>query len=215
MSWKESESRLVMSDSLWPHGLYSPWNSPGQNIGVGSLSLLRGIFPTQGSNPGLLHCRQILYQLSHQGSPRILEWVACPFSSRSSRPRNRTGVSCITGRFFTNWAIREAQNISKCNLRCCPPDNGWDVNFENIMSCLRACLVAQSCLSICDPLVYRPPGSSVHEIFQASTLEQDAISWPRDWIYISCVSCIGRWAYMLSHQGQILYPLSPNYYDQG
>ena len=48
---------------------YSPWNSPGQNTGAGSLSLLQGIFPTQESNPGLLHCRQILYQLSHQGSP--------------------------------------------------------------------------------------------------------------------------------------------------
>ena len=54
-----------------PHGLYSPWNSPGQNIGVGSLSPLQGIFPTQGSNPGLLHCRRILYQLSHKGSPLI------------------------------------------------------------------------------------------------------------------------------------------------
>ena len=59
--------------SLWS-SLYSPWNSPGQNTGVGRLSLLQGIFPTQGSNPGLLHCRQILYQLSDQGSPRILEW---------------------------------------------------------------------------------------------------------------------------------------------
>ena len=49
--------------------------TPCQNTGVGSLSLLQGIFPTQGSNPGLLHCRQILYQLSHQGSPRILEWI--------------------------------------------------------------------------------------------------------------------------------------------
>ena len=47
-----------------PSGLYSPWNSPGQNTEVGSLSLLQGIFPTQGSNPGLLHCRRILYQLS-------------------------------------------------------------------------------------------------------------------------------------------------------
>ena len=51
----ESESRSVMSDSLRPHGLYSPWDSPGQKTGVGSLSLLQGIFPTQGSNPGLLH----------------------------------------------------------------------------------------------------------------------------------------------------------------
>ena len=70
----ESESRSVVSDSLQPHGRYSPQNSPGQNTGVGSRSLLQGIFPTQGSNPGLPHCRQILYQLSHRGSPRILEW---------------------------------------------------------------------------------------------------------------------------------------------
>ena len=106
--WSESESRSVLSDSLWPHGLYSLWNSLGQNTGVGSHSLLQGIFPTQGSNPGLLHCRQILYQLSHQGSPRILEWVAYPFSSESSWPRNQTGVSSIAGEFFTSWATREA-----------------------------------------------------------------------------------------------------------
>ena len=61
----ESEGRSVVSNSLWPHGLHSPWNFPGQNTGMGSLSLLQGIFPTQGSNPGLLNCRQILYQLSH------------------------------------------------------------------------------------------------------------------------------------------------------
>ena len=66
---KKSESHSVVSDPLQPHGLYSPWNSPGQNTGVGSLSLLQGIFPTQGSKPGLLHCRQILYQLNHKGSP--------------------------------------------------------------------------------------------------------------------------------------------------
>ena len=80
----------------------SPWNSSGQNTGVGSCSLLQGIFPTQGSNPGLPHCRWILYRLSHQGSPRILEWVAYPFSSRSSQPRNRIRVSCIAGGFFTS-----------------------------------------------------------------------------------------------------------------
>ena len=109
----ESESFSVMFDSLWPHGLYSPWNSPGQNTDVGSLSLLQGIFPTQKSNPGPPHCRQILFQLSHKGSPRILELVAYPFSSGSSQPRNRTGVSFIVGGFFTNWAIREA--LSKCS----------------------------------------------------------------------------------------------------
>ena len=66
---KESESRSVESNSLQPHGLYSPWNSPGQNTGVGSLSFLQGIFLTQELKWGLLHCRQILYQLSYQGSP--------------------------------------------------------------------------------------------------------------------------------------------------
>ena len=65
------ESHSVMSDSLQLHDLYSPWNSSGQNTGVGSLSFLQGIFPTQGLNPGLLHCGWILYQLSHQGSPQI------------------------------------------------------------------------------------------------------------------------------------------------
>ena len=71
-SWteSESESHSVMSDSLQLHGLYSPWNSPGQNTGESSLFLLQGIFPTQGLNPRLPHCRQILYQLSHKGSSK-------------------------------------------------------------------------------------------------------------------------------------------------
>ena len=64
----KSESLSVVSNSLQPHGLYSPWNSPGQNTGVGSLFVLPGIFPTQGSNLGLSNCRQILYQLSHNCS---------------------------------------------------------------------------------------------------------------------------------------------------
>ena len=106
----ERESEKSFSRvSLQPHGLYSPWNSPGQNTGLGSLSLLQGILPTEGSNPGLPHCRWILYQLSHKGSPRILECVACSFSRGSSWPRNWTRISCIAGGFFTNWAMRKAQ----------------------------------------------------------------------------------------------------------
>jgi len=84
-------------------------DSPGKNIGVACHALLQGIFPAQDSNLGLLHCRWILYHLSHQGSARILEWVACPFSRGSSWPRNWTGISCISGGFFTSWATREAQ----------------------------------------------------------------------------------------------------------
>ena len=85
---KESESRSVVSDSLRPHGLYSPWNSPGQNTGVGSLSLLQGLFPTQGLNPGLQHCRKILYQLSHKGSPpacKCRRYKRCRFNPGCGR----------------------------------------------------------------------------------------------------------------------------------
>ena len=112
----ESESCSVILNPLEPHGLHSPWSSPGQNTGVCSLSLLQGIFPIQGSNPSLLHCRQILYQLSHRGRPRILEWVAYPFSSGFPTQESNWDLlhcrqilyqSCITGGFFTNWAIRE------------------------------------------------------------------------------------------------------------
>ena len=98
----ESESHSVMFYSFRPHGLYSPGNSPGQNTGVGSRSLLQRIFPTQGLTPGLPHYRQILYQLSHQGSPRILQGVAYPFSRGSSQSKRQTRVSCIAGRFFIN-----------------------------------------------------------------------------------------------------------------
>ena len=102
----------------------NPWtilsmefNSPGQNTGVGGFSLLQGIFPIQWLNPGLPHHGWILYQLNHKESPRILQWVAYPFSNRSSRPRNWTRVSWTAGGFFTNWAIREAQTIKYLNLR--------------------------------------------------------------------------------------------------
>ena len=92
-----------------PARLLCPWNSPGKNTGMSSLSVLQGIFPSQGSNLGLPHCRWILYQLSHKGSPRIQEWVAVFFSSGSSRPRDWTQVSCMAGGFFTPWVTREAQ----------------------------------------------------------------------------------------------------------
>ena len=67
-------SHSVMSDSLHLHGLQPsrllcPWSSPNKNTGVDSYAFFQGIFPTQGLNPGFLHCRQILYYLSHQGSP--------------------------------------------------------------------------------------------------------------------------------------------------
>ena len=183
---KWSESRPVVSDSLRPHGLYSPWNSPGQDTGVGSqfpspadlpnpgieprsptlqadslpaeppgkpkntevgsLSLLQQIFPTQESNQGPLHCRRILYQLSHQGRPRILDWVAIPFSSRSSKPRDWTQVSCIAGGFFTSWATREAQEYWS-GLPCPPSGDCHELGIEPGSPALQA-----------DSLPAEPPG---------------------------------------------------------
>ena len=84
-----------------------PWGFSRKNTRVGFHALLQGISPTQESNPGLLHCRWILYLLSCQGSPRTPERVAYPFSRGSSWPRYQTKVSCIAGRFFTSWATRE------------------------------------------------------------------------------------------------------------
>ena len=89
-----------------------PWEFSRQEYwGVGCHAFLQGIFPTQGLNQVNPHCRRILYHLSHQGSSRILEWATYPFSGGSSRLRNPTGVSCIAGGFFTNWATREAHFI--------------------------------------------------------------------------------------------------------
>ena len=101
---------LTLCDPVYcsPPGFSVHGDSPGKNTEVGCHALLQGILPIQGSNPGLPHCKQILYRLSHQGSPRILEWVVYPFSRESSQPRNWSGVSCIAARSFTSWATREA-----------------------------------------------------------------------------------------------------------
>ena len=89
----EQKTKTTMKqriEGMKSHGLYNPWNSPSQNTGMDNLSLLQGIFPPQGLKRGLLHCMWILYQLSHQRSPRILEWVVYPFSSGSFQLRNQT-----------------------------------------------------------------------------------------------------------------------------
>ena len=121
-------SRSVVSDSLRPRRLQParllcPWDSPGRNTGVGCHALLQGIFLTQELNQDLLHCRQILYLLSHQGGPRILERVVYPFSRGSSQPRNWSGVSWISGRFLTSWATRKA-----CFM--CPYTHFWRIISE-------------------------------------------------------------------------------------
>ena len=94
------------------HGIFSD-----KNIGVGCHVLLQGLFPIQRSDPALLYCRQILYHLSHQGSQRILEYLAYPFSRESSWHRNwtgiQTGVSCNSGRLLPSCVTREALYVCK------------------------------------------------------------------------------------------------------
>ena len=105
VKWKSEVKVTISTNSLQPHELYSPWNSPGQNTRVGSLSLLQEIFLIQKSNPGLPYCRQFFTSWA-QGKPKNT-WVGTyPFSSGSSW--NQTKVSCILGRFITTWAMREA-----------------------------------------------------------------------------------------------------------
>ena len=128
----ESESHSVVSDSLQPHGLYSLWNSLGQNT---SLPLLQGIFPTQGLNPGLPHCRWILYQLSHKGSPRTLERVVvvqslshvrlfaipwtvvlqAPLSMRFSRQEYWSGLPCPSPGDLPNPGIEPGSPALQAN----------------------------------------------------------------------------------------------------
>ena len=144
--WGQEEKGTTKDEMAWWHhwlnGRESKW-TPGVGDGQGGLAccnswghkesdttewlnwtedhmkqmyLLQGSFPTQGSNPHLPHCRWILYYLSHKGSPRVLERVVYPFSRGTFWPRNRTGVFCIAGRFFTSWATGEAQNRSNLEL---------------------------------------------------------------------------------------------------
>ena len=108
-SWltdSESESHSVVSDSLRSHGRYSPWNAPGQNTGLGSLSLLQGIFPTKGLNPGLLQCW--MQELSHKRSPTD-RYVGEYFSNIKISTRLRLLIvlfkSCVSFLIFFSWSV--------------------------------------------------------------------------------------------------------------
>ena len=109
-----------MSNSLWPHGLYSSWNSLGQNTGVGSLSLLQGIFPIQGLNPGHLHCRQILYHLSdilHIIRPETQQQV------RARRPKRGEDAPPGTLLTATSSEVRRPPEGQEAKLRHTSPSN--------------------------------------------------------------------------------------------
>ena len=111
---------VVMSDSLWPHGLQParllrPWDSPGKNSRVGCHFLLQWIFPTQGLSPDLLHCRKILYCLSHQGSPTF---NICVFKAEVS-------LVCRTWLGLVFLFVFFSVSSSMC-LICCPANKKWN-----------------------------------------------------------------------------------------
>ena len=125
-----------MSDSLWPHGLHSPWNSPGQNTGVGSLSPLQGVFPTQGLNPGLPHCRQILYQLSHQGSPQMLiahvnmyQFIPLPHLTLDCGSLSCVGTGTKPASEGPGTQVHHwLEHLTCCSV--CEPMGGWNPVFR-------------------------------------------------------------------------------------
>ena len=148
-----------------PPGSSVHGDSPGKNTGVGCHALLQGIFPIQGSNPGLLHCGQILHCLSHQGNMRILEWVAYPFSRGSSQPRNQTGVSCIAGdslpaelpRKPRSWTTR-LQNYETINF-CCLRYQFVILSFSSPNQCSK-----KKVFCICQLFVYLPKSLKMYAL---------------------------------------------------
>ena len=124
--WKWKWSRSVVSDSLRPHGqqptrLRRPWDFLGKSTGVGCHFLLQGIFPTQGSNPGLLHCRQTLYRLTHQGSPNFVyrkkcQWIlSCLQKFKSAKIRTELTQFCWCAACCSPWGCKESDTTEWLN----------------------------------------------------------------------------------------------------
>ena len=189
-----------MSDSLWPHGLLSPWNSPGQNTEVDSLSLLQGIFPSQGSNPGLPHCRQILYQLSRWQPTRVPSpwdspgqdhWNGLPFPS----PMHE----CEKWK-WSRSVVSTLRNPMDCSLPGSPVHGIFQarvLEWGAIAFSAAAAKSLQSCPTLCDPIDGSPPGSAIPGILQARTLEWVAIAFSVTWSNIRLSYLISLSQYML------------------
>ena len=155
---------LCNSMDCSPPGFSVLGDSSGMNTGVCCHAFLQRIFPTQVLNPGLPHCRQILYSLNYQGSPWIPEWVGYPFS-RGIFPTQE-----LNGGLWHCWQILH-QLSSQEN----PYHNVLDI----IPGCVYVFSVCRPHPTLCNPVDYNTPGSSVHGISQARILEWVAISSSR------------------------------------
>ena len=119
VTWKWSESRSAVSNSFRPHGLYSPWNSLGQNTRVRSLSLLQGILPTQGSNPGLLHYRWSLYQLTHKEEKGTREDEMAGWHHQLNGHKFNQPLGVVDGQgslaCYSPWGHKESDTTERLN----------------------------------------------------------------------------------------------------
>ena len=149
----ESENHSVVAYSSWPHRLCSPWNSPGHNTGVCSLSLLQGIFPTQELNLGLLHCRQILYQLSYEES------------------NNNFSVQFFirVQLFATPWPAALQASLSITNSQSLPKL----MSIESVMP--------YNHLTLCHPLLLSPSIFPSIRVFSDKSVLR--IRWPKYWSF--------------------------------
>ena len=196
-----------MLHGLLPARLLCSWNSPGKDTGVGCHSLLQGIFQTQGLILGLLHCRQIVYRLSHQGSPVTYEAICDPSTSLCTCPppfKNIylfiyiTATSLIQGRHDLVVA-RSMWDLSSParDWTCIAPIARQVVNHWTTREVAAAAKSLQSCPTLCDPIDGSPPGSPIPGILQARTLEWVAISFSNAWKWkvkgksLSCVGLFG------------------------
>ena len=159
--------------------LLCPWDFPGKHTGVSCYFLLQGIFPMQGLNPGLLHYRQILYYLSHQGS--LCDYWTEMFISKLCRIDKQI---YLTNGHSSMGLTNSLQKVCKDRHSC---EHSWIIYYM--------LLCVQSCLTLCESMGFNPPGSSVSGILQARILECVAISSSRGSsqpMDQTSVSCIGR-----------------------
>ena len=138
-----SKSLSCVRHGRWPARLLHPWDSPGKNTGVCCHSLLQGIFPTQGSNPGLPHCRQTLYHLNQQGSP-------C-WKRLSKSPCACFGLNHVPPDRCAGDPTPHSENVTSFRDKVFTEVGEW-VRTKSL----------QSCLTLCDLTDSSPPGSSIH-----------------------------------------------------
>ena len=147
---------------------------------MGCHFLLQGIFPTQGSNPGLLLCRPILYQLSYKGSPVVSWFSVTSLLSPGSRPVDLQLLLLLSHLIVSDSVRPHKQQPTRLPRPWDSPGKNTGVGWQFLLQCMEVKSeneVAQSCLTLHDPMDCSLPGSSIHGVSQARVLEWGAITF--------------------------------------